>query len=146
MHPATLRPPALPSTGGSARNRILSSTSSISPPPSTTRSDQDAGVRAPPTTASTSARTATSRWPASSARSSSGPEAHIPIRTTTEGRTHDDDRQRDTGFVEVRAVLPPDARSAQSDPDDRPHRGPDHRSEEHTSELQSLMRISYAVF
>src|SRR3546814_8695325 len=24
--------------------------------------------------------------------------------------------------------------------------GPDHRSEEHTSELQSLMRISYAVF
>src|SRR3546814_3315548 len=25
-------------------------------------------------------------------------------------------------------------------------RGPDHRSEEHTSELQSLMRISYAVF
>src|SRR3546814_7695561 len=27
--------------------------------------------------------------------------------------------------------------------DDRPH---EHRSEEHTSELQSLMRISYAVF
>src|SRR3546814_5785257 len=26
------------------------------------------------------------------------------------------------------------------------HRGKDHRSEEHTSELQSLMRISYAVF
>src|SRR3546814_5739379 len=27
-----------------------------------------------------------------------------------------------------------------------PHRMPFHRSEEHTSELQSLMRISYAVF
>src|SRR3546814_1168334 len=26
------------------------------------------------------------------------------------------------------------------------HRGDQHRSEEHTSELQSLMRISYAVF
>src|SRR3546814_19532291 len=28
----------------------------------------------------------------------------------------------------------------------RPHRGLDQRSEEHTSELQSLMRTSYAVF
>src|SRR3546814_1252857 len=28
----------------------------------------------------------------------------------------------------------------------RSYSGPDHRSEEHTSELQSLMRISYAVF
>src|SRR3546814_4657880 len=28
----------------------------------------------------------------------------------------------------------------------RPRPGPDARSEEHTSELQSLMRISYAVF
>src|SRR3546814_6515285 len=27
-----------------------------------------------------------------------------------------------------------------------PHKGPISRSEEHTSELQSLMRISYAVF
>src|SRR3546814_2275504 len=27
-----------------------------------------------------------------------------------------------------------------------PYRGCEHRSEEHTSELQSLMRISYAVF
>src|SRR3546814_1729242 len=27
-----------------------------------------------------------------------------------------------------------------------PHKGIRHRSEEHTSELQSLMRISYAVF
>src|SRR3546814_2294205 len=31
-------------------------------------------------------------------------------------------------------------------PDDPPPRGADRRSEEHTSELQSLMRISYAVF
>src|SRR3546814_4681881 len=29
---------------------------------------------------------------------------------------------------------------------DMDHRGQGHRSEEHTSELQSLMRISYAVF
>src|SRR3546814_9107048 len=29
---------------------------------------------------------------------------------------------------------------------DRPHRSDGDRSEEHTSELQSLMRISYAVF
>src|SRR3546814_3398945 len=29
---------------------------------------------------------------------------------------------------------------------DRPPRGRERRSEEHTSELQSLMRISYAVF
>src|SRR3546814_8456438 len=28
----------------------------------------------------------------------------------------------------------------------RDQHGPNHRSEEHTSELQSLMRISYAVF
>src|SRR3546814_10600856 len=32
------------------------------------------------------------------------------------------------------------------DPDLPPDRGEDPRSEEHTSELQSLMRISYAVF
>src|SRR3546814_6855389 len=31
-------------------------------------------------------------------------------------------------------------------PDWRPRRSPPSRSEEHTSELQSLMRISYAVF
>src|SRR3546814_9018808 len=30
--------------------------------------------------------------------------------------------------------------------DHRSHRAIEHRSEEHTSELQSLMRISYAVF
>src|SRR3546814_5323392 len=32
------------------------------------------------------------------------------------------------------------------DPDDDEHRDQHRRSEEHTSELQSLMRISYAVF
>src|SRR3546814_6641679 len=42
-------------------------------------------------------------------------------------------------------------RPAFRDPRRRPHGrrrrgGEDHRSEEHTSELQSLMRISYAVF
>src|SRR3546814_9000924 len=35
---------------------------------------------------------------------------------------------------------------AGSDPDGRGFDGQDGRSEEHTSELQSLMRISYAVF
>src|SRR3546814_9759292 len=39
------------------------------------------------------------------------------------------------------AVPPPDAPA-----DDRHRRDPARRSEEHTSELQSLMRISYAVF
>src|SRR3546814_5243377 len=33
-----------------------------------------------------------------------------------------------------------------ADPDVPDHRGVGRRSEEHTSELQSLMRISYAVF
>src|SRR3546814_284923 len=36
--------------------------------------------------------------------------------------------------------------SVVADPTTLNHQGPDHRSEEHTSELQSLMRISYAVF
>src|SRR3546814_10769876 len=39
---------------------------------------------------------------------------------------------------------PPDLSRRASDRDRR--RGRQHRSEEHTSELQSLMRISYAVF
>src|SRR3546814_3475427 len=43
------------------------------------------------------------------------------------------------GAVHRRAVKPCDAHR-------QPCRGPDRRSEEHTSELQSLMRISYAVF
>src|SRR3546814_1290938 len=46
----------------------------------------------------------------------------------------------------VYAVVPPFAQNAAFRA--RPHgkHGPHHRSEEHTSELQSLMRISYAVF
>src|SRR3546814_1033196 len=51
--------------------------------------------------------------------------------------THGDehaDRQRDDGV--------PDSVVRGGDQD----RGDDYRSEEHTSELQSLMRISYAVF
>src|SRR3546814_2526948 len=41
----------------------------------------------------------------------------------------------------------PDGREAvMADPIEPDARGPQARSEEHTSELQSLMRISYAVF
>src|SRR3546814_9484117 len=49
-------------------------------------------------------------------------------------------------------MLPPDGDGAGRDDDDLPPLGPaagqivGERSEEHTSELQSLMRISYAVF
>src|SRR3546814_2084571 len=46
----------------------------------------------------------------------------------------------DRGAADLRRG-PPHRRHAQ-----RPDRGAEHRSEEHTSELQSLMRISYAVF
>src|SRR3546814_9401242 len=42
-----------------------------------------------------------------------------------------------------RAAHPADGRRAD---EARPRRGRERRSEEHTSELQSLMRISYAVF
>src|SRR3546814_2343686 len=58
----------------------------------------------------------------------------------------------DRGHVDVRQILdsklvePPDAGERQKDEQqDRWNRIAD-RSEEHTSELQSLMRISYAVF
>src|SRR3546814_3692400 len=44
---------------------------------------------------------------------------------------------RERGGKAPRRGKPPDYRSG---------RGRNHRSEEHTSELQSLMRISYAVF
>src|SRR3546814_2833071 len=70
---------------------------------------------------------------------------------------------RETGTVRVRAVLPnpdlvlqPGLFGTINIPGSLPYRGvliPDNaiaadqnRSEEHTSELQSLMRISYAVF
>src|SRR3546814_5250601 len=50
-----------------------------------------------------------------------------------------------------RARSPPTAAGAHSTPTSAqppppPDAGPSRRSEEHTSELQSLMRISYAVF
>src|SRR3546814_1760884 len=41
---------------------------------------------------------------------------------------------------------PPPLRDGRHRPCRRPARHPARRSEEHTSELQSLMRISYAVF
>src|SRR3546814_3954091 len=43
-------------------------------------------------------------------------------------------------------VAPPSAEAPFADPALGPQLDPDPRSEEHTSELQSLMRISYAVF
>src|SRR3546814_5532432 len=51
--------------------------------------------------------------------------------------------------VEI-ALIPAEHTDAENAPDYRVHHGnddgPEIRSEEHTSELQSLMRISYAVF
>src|SRR3546814_10065328 len=51
---------------------------------------------------------------------------------------HDDHAERDDGG--------PPWPHAEIDHEDRPDHQADDRSEEHTSELQSLMRISYAVF
>src|SRR3546814_9024589 len=53
-----------------------------------------------------------------------------PVRTPPEAVA---DRQPGTDCRRYRASVDP-------------HQGPSTRSEEHTSELQSLMRISYAVF
>src|SRR3546814_7344178 len=54
------------------------------------------------------------------------------------------DRARDQEFRRqvVPEAVPPSLHGAEKVHQD----GPDRRSEEHTSELQSLMRISYAVF
>src|SRR3546814_7906375 len=53
----------------------------------------------------------------------------------------------DVGQVEIAQISPGAASLPQNQPaTDRARRGDDPRSEEHTSELQSLMRISYAVF
>src|SRR3546814_10388138 len=59
-------------------------------------------------------------------------DAHFPATSAT--RVLHEDRRS-----------PPPARAAQARPD-APRRQQHQRSEEHTSELQSLMRISYAVF
>src|SRR3546814_2293714 len=66
----------------------------------------------------------------SSARTVRGRAMFAPLTKPDLGKTWEDARVylRPTCFV------------------DRPHELDDNRSEEHTSELQSLMRISYAVF
>src|SRR3546814_1809909 len=66
-------------------------------------------------------------------------------------RVEDEDRQLRTVLVEhvvdgrVRVVLRKVGALLEADPVELVG-GEEHRSEEHTSELQSLMRISYAVF
>src|SRR3546814_10292730 len=60
-------------------------------------------------------------------------------------RQPDDERRRDSpGGAAVRQSGR--ARGEPAHPGDPPEPEQHHRSEEHTSELQSLMRISYAVF
>src|SRR3546814_10737394 len=58
-----------------------------------------------------------------------------------------DDRDRTEGIIHIPAIIPL-ARSMEPREriGERGPRRPEARSEEHTSELQSLMRISYAVF
>src|SRR3546814_10801645 len=53
---------------------------------------------------------------------------------------------RSTGLPEAFHQDPSNRVSGYDRPDNAHPRPPFHRSEEHTSELQSLMRISYAVF
>src|SRR3546814_8904320 len=71
--------------------------------------------------------------------------------TENERREHAGERKRQAdrakGVPAPRAQGPRRALQSPVDPLDRqPHRAHHQRSEEHTSELQSLMRISYAVF
>src|SRR3546814_8594730 len=71
----------------------------------------------------------------------------LPLR----GEAGEDEAHRgaQVGRHDGRADQPVDPahhRRAAVDADVRPHAGQFGRSEEHTSELQSLMRISYAVF
>src|SRR3546814_10116939 len=63
-----------------------------------------------------------------------GPRASALLQSTLHGHTHEPDEPSCYGYI---LHLP--ERAGQHHPRDR-------RSEEHTSELQSLMRISYAVF
>src|SRR3546814_2993400 len=54
--------------------------------------------------------------------------------------------RRGDGHPHLAGDLPPGAGGSLEAPEDALQRPPLPRSEEHTSELQSLMRISYAVF
>src|SRR3546814_6561305 len=56
------------------------------------------------------------------------------------------DRKRALVLVDAVAVEHPDFHHGARHARRQPQRGVAHRSEEHTSELQSLMRLSYAVF
>src|SRR3546814_6303600 len=71
----------------------------------------------------------------------------IVVELTRIGGAEAEDQARSTDRLDIadEAVRLPLGRLRQAQPDriDRPSRD---RSEEHTSELQSLMRISYAVF
>src|SRR3546814_12851556 len=66
---------------------------------------------------------------------------------TTLFRSHPADRRhRGEGGIAPVAELAGDELAPDLQPDDEEEEGHEARSEEHTSELQSLMRISYAVF
>src|SRR3546814_10372422 len=105
------------------------------PPASTAR-------HRPPATPRASTRAARSCWPRAAATRSSAPD--LARLTGGEagafGEVHRHPHRLAAGVVEA------------FEPGGQPHRntgrrgGRQERSEEHTSELQSLMRISYAVF
>src|SRR3546814_6327768 len=76
----------------------------------------------------------------------------LPRQPRRQGRPHRQPDQvlRNAGGISIRAAArrPGQRRGARGTARHRPRgaRPPARRSEEHTSELQSLMRISYAVF
>src|SRR3546814_14396600 len=70
----------------------------------------------------------------------------FPYTTLFRSRAHARRLRRRRGPEQDRALPPRPARRAQRRGVLRAHRRRQRRSEEHTSELQSLMRISYAVF
>src|SRR3546814_10512599 len=78
-----------------------------------------------------------------------GTDRELPARRHRVARVDHEVEQRIFELVAVRQHRPEIGRMDDLDKDRRPHRPAHqilHRSEEHTSELQSLMRISYAVF
>src|SRR3546814_4543779 len=88
-----------------------------------------------PATSSISASSQDRRiWPLSSSTSSAE-----PIFTTSRRLPSSGDAA--AGMLAIRDSIPPGPHPPPRPPPSRPA-----RSEEHTSELQSLMRISYAVF